>query len=132
MARRTRRIWTAWPSAADLWGEDLEPARAEVAAMVRALWDGGRGDVMRVLAQRARGGGDGETGVRPKRRMIPALFGDIWFRDTGPIFDARRRGARFQFNGWGGKYVLPHDDRGRRDLVALSRRRAFEAPRFHS
>ena len=39
-----KTIWTAWPSAGDLWGEDLDPARAEVAAMVRALWDEGRGD----------------------------------------------------------------------------------------
>ena len=31
-------------------------------------------------------------------------------RDTGPIFTTDGRAFRFQNNGWGGKYTLPHDD----------------------
>ena len=89
-----KAIWTAWPSAADLWGEDLEPARAEVAAMIRALADGGTGDKMRVLAHGREAEATAKLALGAERGNHPGAFGDIWFRDTGPIFDQRRRRAR--------------------------------------
>ena len=109
-----RAIWTAWPSAAHLWLENLEPARAEVAAMVKAL---SGGDRMRVLAHGEEAVASAKAAIGDVAEIIPAAFGDIWLRDTGPIF-ARVRTANgeepaaigFKFNGWGGKYELPHDD----------------------
>jgi agmatine deiminase len=112
-----KAIWTCWPSAADLWLEDLEPARAEVGAMIRALIattpEGGQGDIVHVLA-------NGTDAVANARAALPETvhvhdlpFGDIWLRDTGPIFAKTPIGnmaLRFGFNGWGGKYDLDHDD----------------------
>jgi agmatine deiminase len=109
-----RAIWTAWPSAANLWLENLEPARAEVAAMVRAL---AKGDRLRVLAHGAEAEASAKAALGDVAEIVPARFGDIWLRDTGPIFarvttrDGEEPAALgFRFNGWGGKYELPHDD----------------------
>ena len=43
--------------------------------------------------------------------VVTGEFGDVWLRDTGPIFGAgSRTAAAFKFNGWGGKYDMPGDD----------------------
>lgn len=103
-----RALWTAWPSAADLWEDDLEPARDEVAAMVKALSPGER---VRVLASGPEAVASAVARVGTAK-VIDAKFGDIWLRDTGPIFAREKRKAvalGFIFNGWGGKYVLDGD-----------------------
>ncbi|MES1198464.1 MAG: agmatine deiminase family protein [Pseudomonadota bacterium] len=104
-----KAIWTAWPSAPELWGDNLEPARLEVAAMIRALHDGGRGDRMRVLANGREAVASAKLALGGAGEVIDAEFGDIWLRDTGPIF-AKEAAVAFRFNGWGGKYILPGDD----------------------
>lgn len=118
--RPHKAIWTAWPSAADLWGQDLEPARAEVAAMIRALADGGKGDKMRVLAHGREAEATAKLALGQNAEIIPGAFGDIWFRDTGPIFTADGKALGFKFNGWGGKYQLPHDDEVGARIALLS------------
>ncbi len=108
---RHEAIWTAWPSHADLWQDDLEGARREVAAMVRAL---AAGDVVKVLACGDDAVASANNALEGLAEVIPAGFGDIWLRDTGPIFAVaaeRLVALRFANNGWGGKYELPGDDR---------------------
>lgn len=105
-----KAIWTAWPSHADLWQDALQPAREELAAMIQAL---SRGDTLKVLAMGNEAIKSAQDMLGPAAKVIPAKFGDIWLRDTGPIFASTPDGPialRFKTNGWGGKYDLPFDD----------------------
>ncbi|HEY0053688.1 MAG TPA: agmatine deiminase family protein [Caulobacteraceae bacterium] len=108
-------MWVGFPSHGDLWLENLEPAQAEVAALVRALAGPGRERVrLLVHGEPAMATARSLLGDVPGVEFVPGRFGDIWLRDTGPIFiddgDGVTRAVGFRFNGWGGKYVLDHDD----------------------
>ncbi len=117
-------IWTAWPADPDEWNSDLGTPRRDVAALVRALAAAGNrvrllvnGDEAETTARAALGG---TAGVE----VTPARYGDIWLRDTGPIF-ARAGGSpialRFATNSWGGKFDLPDDATVGDDVARLSR-----------
>ena len=110
-----RAMWLGFPSHAELWEADLAAAQAEVAALARALAGPG-GERVRLMT----GHPEGEAAARALLagmdgvEIVPGAFGDIWLRDTGPIFGRTGEGALaaqgFRFNGWGGKYELAHDD----------------------
>jgi agmatine deiminase len=122
-----KAIWTCWPSAADLWLDDLEPARAEVGAMIKALIattpEGGAGDAVHVLANGPEAAANARAALPEGVQVHDVPFGDIWLRDTGPIFASGATGTvalRFDFNGWGGKYDLAHDESVGDSVAALS------------
>jgi agmatine deiminase len=117
-------MWLGFPSHPDLWQEDLDEARREVAALARALAGPG-GERVRLLVC----GDEAEAAARrllqgvPDVEYVRALFGDIWVRDTGPIFiedDEQSAAAAFRFNGWGGKYVLDDDDTVAEQIAAAA------------
>ncbi len=105
-----KALWLGFPSHAELWQDDLPQAQAEVAALARTLAGVGREHVKLVVmgpgaeaaAHKLLAGTDNIT-------ILQAKFGDIWLRDTGPIFTTTEAHC-FEFNGWGGKYQLEHDD----------------------
>jgi agmatine deiminase len=123
-----RAMWLGFPSHAALWEENLGPARAEVAALARALAGPGA-ERVRLLT----GSDEGEAAARAMLggvagvEVVAGRFGDIWLRDTGPIFartsDGGASARAFRFNGWGGKYELAFDD-----TVAMQIARAADAP----
>ena len=110
-------LWTAWPSHDDddRWGDGrdgrMESARAEIAQMVRHI---ASGQVVNVLAHGDEPFESATKMIGDCANIIQAKFGDLWFRDTGPIFAYDPSGAliglRFKTNGWGGKYIYEFDD----------------------
>ncbi|QDP20189.1 agmatine deiminase family protein [Sphingomonas xanthus] len=105
-------VWIGFPSAADLWEEDLAPAQAEVAAFARAVHADGAGEAVWLVAADESAAAEARRQA-PFAKVIVEPFGDIWLRDTGAILcgtTASFRAQGFGFNGWGGKYELEGDD----------------------
>jgi len=104
-------VWIGFPSDPELWLSDLEPAQREVTAFAEAVYAGGKGEDVWLVASHA----DSAAAARalcPFAKVIVEPFGDIWLRDTGPILigsGTERRAQGFRFNGWGGKYELEGD-----------------------
>jgi len=104
-------VWIGFPSAADLWLDDLAPAQEEVADFARAVWSDGAGEEVRLVAADETAAGRART-LAPFATVIVEPFGDIWLRDTGAIVlgsGKDRMAIDFDFNGWGGKYKLEGD-----------------------
>ena len=100
-------LWVGWPSHPDLWPGQLEPARKEIARMVHAVADG---QPVKLVAMGRKACNSAKNLLGSDVELYDLPFGDIWFRDTGPIFTKCGRALRFRNNGWGGKYIFPHDD----------------------
>ena len=121
-------VWTAWPHDPDQWLEGLDAPQRALMAMVAAivdLQDGRpRGERVELLVRNA------EDESRARRLLGAAVagvrfhhlrYGDVWLRDTGPIFVARPgelAAARFEFDGWGGKYLMDGDAELAAEVVA--------------
>ena len=106
---KQKAIWTAWPADASEWNNDLNAPRRDIAALIEVL---SHGNTVCVLVNGAEAQKSAHDALVPAAKIIPAKYGDIWLRDTGPIFARGPRGPlalRFATNSWGGKYDLPDD-----------------------
>ncbi|MDP1630703.1 MAG: agmatine deiminase family protein [Caulobacter sp.] len=116
-----RAMWLGFPSHEDLWLDDLQRAQDEVAALARALAGPGAERVRLMVC-----GDAAEAAARARLddvggvEIVRALFGDIWMRDTGPIFRGDGRAIGFRFNGWGGKYEMEGDDQVAAQIAAAA------------
>ena len=121
--------WLAWPCSQQLWREDLAEAQRAIAALCRAI-AGAPVDQLPEIPKLLVADPQAEAAARQAMRGAPAEFhraryGDIWLRDTAPLFVRGPQGelaaATFQFNGWGGKYVLSGDETVAAAVAELSR-----------
>ena len=112
-------VWTAWPHDLEQWLEGLEAPQRSLMAMVAAIvdLDNGtpRGERVELLVRDAADETAARALLGPAARGVTfrhGPYGDVWLRDTGPIFvtrDGELAAARFRFDGWGGKYVMEGD-----------------------
>ena len=121
-----RAVWTAWPHDPDQWAEGLTAPQRALMAMVAAIVDEGRGERVELLVRDANDEAAArallaEAATHVSFRRIG--YGDVWLRDTGPIFvvrDGEVAAARFGFDGWGGKYVMAGDSEVAEKVVAFA------------
>lgn len=128
--------WLAWPSHEKEWLGVLEQARQEFVALCRAiagqpvqqpnlifypatLTNNYNSEPLEILVLDQAGKNQAQNalqGISARFHIMP--FGDIWLRDTAPIFvkniqhhrQRKLAALRFNFNGWGEKYIMPGDE----------------------
>jgi len=111
------RLWMAWPDHPD-WGDALGAARGETAALAEAA--SGAKAAPDVWMLEPPDGAPASDAVRACTQVKPAIYGDVWLRDTGPVWALGvdgRIAVRFRFNGWGGKFLYPGDPEVAGDLA---------------
>ena len=135
---RHRAVWLAWPAAGDLWRDDLAAAQNEFTSLCRAIAAPDPShrtcpELLEVLVQ-------GESAERDAAAALSGLavrfhriaYGDIWLRDTAPVFTRSESGevaaVCFRFNGWGEKYLFAADLALARAVRQASGLHSFDVP----
>jgi len=109
-----RACWLAWPANAYAGEAQLLAARDTIAAFAEMLVTRGDEPVALLVEDEA---AEREARARLARlgdavRCHRLPYGDLWLRDTGPVFgrdDAGLTAVHPRFNGWGGRYLYPGD-----------------------
>ena len=107
-------IWVGWPHLRGEWGTAFERAREEISGFVKALCPV---TPVRIACGSREAYGSAWFALEADiRRGLVSLHtlpaGDIWLRDTGPVFaqaGGQHLALEFQFNGWGGKFTMSGD-----------------------
>ena len=120
------RIFTAWPWRKKEWRGALYAAQAQTAALVAAIARGGTRVTLLVPDQKREQQAAALIGDVGEVTFVRMRYGDIWLRDTGPMFAGGVAHA-FGFNGWGEKYEMPGDER----VAAALAKRVGAALRRH-
>ena len=93
-----------WPCRAELWGETIDQARSDYAAVANAI---AAFEPVTMIANPGRDAADARAACAGGVTVLELGLDDSWLRDCGPIYTvdgASRRGVHFRFNAWGEKY----------------------------
>ena len=104
-------LWIGFPHDADEWPEVLGRAQEQIAAFANAVAESGQ--EVRLLVRDAANEARARALVSATVTLERREYGDVWLRDTGPLVladaEGERAARRFEFNGWGGKYLMEGD-----------------------
>jgi agmatine deiminase len=98
------RTLMGWPCRLELWGETINQARADYAAVANAV------AAFEPVSMIANPGADAlaaRTACGTGVEIVELALDDSWLRDTGPIYvyvDGHRAARHFGFNAWGEKF----------------------------
>ncbi|MCP4449603.1 MAG: agmatine deiminase family protein [Myxococcales bacterium] len=112
-----RAMWLAMPHDEVEWGDYFADARESVCVLANAL---ATSEPVHLLV--SEDGPPLPLHASVSCHVVP--YGDIWLRDTGPVFVARgetMEAASFAFNGWGGKYMFEHDSEVAERIARLAK-----------
>lgn len=123
-----KRCWMAWPARKDIWEEQLDDVRKDIARLAQTI---AQYEPVTMLAepdqtQEASQLCGSATAVQAMR------VDDMWFRDSGPVFLTNGRGqlagSVFNFNGWGNRQTHARDGKIAEELLKLLGVPIFRAP----
>ncbi|HEX4351803.1 MAG TPA: agmatine deiminase family protein [Polyangiales bacterium] len=109
-----RTCYSAWPAHEYAWGPALREAQHEFVHFVRAFVSDPAQEPLTLLvdAEHMSEAREALSGFGDRVRFECLPYGDVWLRDTGPVFLKGPSGiatVRFRFNGWGEKFIYLHD-----------------------
>lgn len=105
-------VWIGFPGDPAEWPVGRETAQREVAAFGNAIADDGAGETVVLVCRNSADQDIARALVQPCVEIVVEPFGDIWLRDSAPVFVVGQKGLdgrNFRFNGWGGKYEMAGD-----------------------
>jgi agmatine deiminase len=99
------RTLMGWPCRLELWGETIEQARADYAAVANAV---AAFEPVTMIANPGADSGQARAACGEGVEIVELPLDDSWLRDSGPIYvygeDGRRIAVHFRFNAWGEKF----------------------------
>jgi len=100
------RTLMGWPCRAALWGETIDAARRDYAAVANTI---AAFEPVTMIANAGDDAARARAACSAAVEVVELPLDDSWLRDCGPIYvrhsDGRRVAVHFRFNAWGEKFA---------------------------
>ena len=111
----TSALLIGWPENIAEWGEHLSHAQSDIAQLAKTATKAGSKIILCCQSPKGVDAAQKACGANIETWQIP--MGDIWLRDTGPVFQGKSAHC-FGFNGWGGKFIMAGDTQTNNAIAA--------------